>query len=68
MREAFIAFIVLCSSPDKCDRRSYSDKASYDLTICREFARSWAIQMWALTHKEYSFGCESVSYEPKEVK
>lgn len=65
---AFIAFIVLCSSPNCIDKRAYSDKASYTLEICRKHAEGWAIQMFALTKKEYSFGCEEISYKPKEIK
>lgn len=68
MTEYWIAFIVLCSSSECTDKRSYSDNAQYSYQICREHAKGWAMQMNALTNKEYAFGCKKMNYEPKEIK
>lgn len=67
--EYWIAFIVLCTTHEcATEKRFYSDKASHSYTICSTFAKGWAIQMKALTNKEYSFGCKKMDYQPKEVK
>lgn len=66
MIKAYIAFIVLCDP--NCKERTYTKEASYSLTICQKHAYGWAIQMYAMTKKEYSYGCEKIEYVPKEIK
>lgn len=68
MTEYWLAFIVLCSSPECTDKRAYSNKANYSLAVCQEFARGWAMQMKALTDKEYAYGCRKMDYVPREIK
>jgi hypothetical protein len=66
--EYWIAFIVLCSSPECTDARTYTDNAQYSYASCQEHGRGWAVQMKALTNKEYSFGCTKMDYTPREIK
>lgn len=68
MKEAWIAFIVLCNGADCNNQRRYSDKAAYSEQLCKDHARGWAIQMYTMTQKTYGYGCKKNDYEPQEVK
>lgn len=68
MHEMFIAFIVLCTSPGcDTDKRMYADKATLTLELCRQHGYGWAMQMKALTDKDYAFGCKRFDYKPREI-
>lgn len=68
MKEIFVAFIMLCTN-DICDgKKTYAKKGNFSIELCKEDARNWAIFTHLYTDKHYGWGCEKVTYEPKEIK
>ena len=55
MPQAWIAFILLCNGATCDGKRTYDNKASYSYEACRQYARGWALQMFALTKRDLRF-------------
>lgn len=65
----WIAFIALCDPQMVCTGKpSYQNKASALESICLDDARNWALQMKALTDRNYGYGCKAMTYKPPLIK
>jgi len=71
MIEIWVAFIITCSTQEKCDGpKTYgkSDSLYMSEESCVSHARTWAIFAHAETGKDFAYGCERNTYEPKQIK